>query len=110
MDLDKLKRMFRIENWDIQIIEEKTLDVCANTKLIYNDYLAVIRIKEEMSDAEKERSIIHELLHLIHRDEMDIVTENLDEKTEKFYMRFHEQSIEQMAKIIYSLIAKEEEI
>lgn len=94
----------RIGNWDIDIIEESGLDTDANCKMIYNDYKAVIKLKKELSDSEKLKGLIHEMIHIIHRDELDIACDNLSEKAKNLYLRFHERSIEQMAKIIYETI------
>jgi len=105
--LEKYKKLLNVQNWQIQLIEEECLDCDGHTKMLYNDYRAVIKISKSLSDTEKELSLIHELLHLVHRDEYFTASEVLDTAENKFvntmYVRFHERSIEQMAKIIYKL-------
>ena len=107
--LDRYKQILNLQNWDIQLIEESQLEVEGATKVFFNDYKAIVKIKKELSDEEKEKTLIHELLHLIHRDESDIVSDNLrDEALIVMYERFHERSIEQMAKAIYKLSNRED--
>lgn len=105
--LDKWVMMLKLKDWKIQLIEERTLDTEATTKTIYNDYQAVIRIKDELSIEEKEKALIHELLHLIHRDELDIARDNLQGYNDTLYVRFHERTIEKMAQILYEISIKE---
>lgn len=81
----------------------------AETKLIYNDYKAIIRVNKAISNLEKEKALIHELLHLIFRDAYDIFTDYIDNDFAKDYCgRQHERSIEKTAKIIYLLNHKED--
>lgn len=102
--LQKYQGIFKLNDWDIQIIDEMALETEGGAKIVYNDYKAIIYIKKELSQEEKERSLLHELLHVIHRDEMDIVKDNIEnDQIRKMYERFHERSIEKMAKIIYEL-------
>lgn len=102
--LKKYKEILNLQNWDIQVIEEDSLEIEGMSKILFNDYKAIIKIKRESSDVEKDKTLIHELLHLIHRDESDLISDNLrDEAIASMYGRFHERSIEQMAKIIYKL-------
>lgn len=103
--LEKYKKLLNVQNWQIQLIEEDTLDTDASTKMLYNDYRATIKMNSSLSDTEKEMALVHELLHLIHSDEYFTATDVIEhEYTKTQYMRFHERSIEQMAKIIYKLI------
>lgn len=102
--LEKYKETLNLQNWEIQLIEESQLEVEGATKAFFNDYKAIIKIKKELNNIEKEKTLIHELLHLIHRDESDIISDNLEDKAMvAMYERFHERSIEQMSKIIYKL-------
>lgn len=102
--LERYKQILSLQNWDIQVIEEDAFETEGATKVLFNDYKAIIKIKRELSDVEKDKTLIHELLHLIHRDESDLISDNLrDEAIASMYDRFHERSIEQMAKIIYKL-------
>lgn len=103
--LEKYKKLLNVQNWQIQLIEEDCLDSQALNNMIYNDYRCVIKINNQLSDTDKELALIHELIHIIHRDELDVMYDNLqDEVAKKMYVRFHERSIEQMAKTIYKLI------
>ncbi|MFT9498255.1 ImmA/IrrE family metallo-endopeptidase [Anaerosolibacter sp.] len=104
MRYDEYIHLMNLSNWEIDIIEEPTLEVNGQVKMIYNDYKAIIKIKKDLSVEEKEKAVVHELVHLIHRDELDMACENIENKTmADLYQRFHERSIEQMAKIIYKL-------
>jgi len=106
--LEKYKKILNVQNWQIQLIEEECLDCDGHARMLYNDNRAVIKISRSLSDVEKELALIHEMLHLVHRDEYFTASEVLDTPENKFantmYIRFHERSIEQIAKIIYKLI------
>lgn len=95
--------ILKLKDWNIQIIEEKALDYDGCSKIIYNDYKAIIKIKDELSFKEKEKTLIHELLHLVHRDEYNLVSDNLDGYVETLYNQFHERNIEKMAQILYRI-------
>lgn len=101
--LKKWIEILKLKDWNIQLIEEATLDNSGEAKMIYNDYQAIIRIKSELSQEEKEKTLIHELLHLLHRDELDIVQDNLEDYNHTLYTRFHERNIEKVAQILYSI-------
>ncbi|MDV3426654.1 MAG: ImmA/IrrE family metallo-endopeptidase [Bacillota bacterium] len=106
--LNKWVEILRLKDWDIQVIEADVLDTDGLSYLIYNMYKVRISIKAELSQEEKEKTLIHELLHLIHRDECDLVTDNLEEYNRTLYTRFHERNIEKVAQILYSLYHKEQ--
>jgi len=57
--LEKYKKLLNVQNWQIQLIEEECLDCDGHTKMLYNDYRAVIKISKSLSDTEKELSLIH---------------------------------------------------
>jgi len=97
-------KLFNLCNWDIQLIFEDLLETNGTSRCVYNDYKAVIKIKANMNEEEIERTVIHELLHIVHRDEMDIIHQCIeDENINTLYTRFHERAIEQMTQIIYKL-------
>lgn len=105
MLIDKLQKLLKLQDWQIDYIEVPALDNQAQTKLVYNDYHAVIEVNAELSAEEKERSTIHEMLHLIFRDAYDIFSENVnDEFARKYCEKQHERAIEKTAKIIYELL------
>lgn len=105
--LVKYQNQLGLLDWDISLIEDESVSSMAQTKLIYNDYKAIIRINKALSDVEKEKTLIHELLHLIFRDAYDIFTDNIENDFAKDYCgRQHERSIEKTAKIIYLLNQK----
>jgi Zn-dependent peptidase ImmA (M78 family) len=91
---EKLKRyqkILRLEDWDIELHEVSALDSVASTKMIFNEYTAIIEIKKELDEKNKELSLIHELLHIIFRDEIDIITQDIEDETVKtFLLRYHE--------------------
>lgn len=102
--LKKYVKILNVQNWDIQLLEDESLEVSANCYMIFNDYKAVIKLKKQHSLEEKEKSLIHELIHLVRRDEYDLCTEIIqDEYLNKLYARFHERSVEQLANVIYNL-------
>lgn len=102
--LNKYIKLFKLKDWDITVLEVPTLEVEGSCKMVYNDYKAIINIKSELSNFEKEKSLIHELLHIVHRDELDLAAEHIDENFESLYLRFHERNIEKMANIIINLV------
>jgi Zn-dependent peptidase ImmA (M78 family) len=101
---EKLKRyqkILRLEDWDIELHEVSALDSVASTKMIFNEYTAIIEIKKELDEKNKELSLIHELLHIIFRDEIDIITQDIEDETVKtFLLRYHERSIDRLAHIM----------
>lgn len=105
--LKKWQKILRLEDWDIQVIEAQDFDDDGQSYIIYNFNRARITIKAELSKEEKEKTLIHELLHVMHRDECDIAQDNLEGYTETTYSRFHERNIEKVAQILYILNEKE---
>lgn len=101
--LKKWQKILRLEDWDIQVIEAQDFDSDGQSYIIYNFNRARVTIKKELSQEEKEKTLIHELLHIMHRDECDIAQDNLEGYTETTYTRFHERNIEKIAQILYSL-------
>lgn len=102
--LEKYIRILKLNDWEINCIEEPSLDSSAATLLVWNDYKAVVKIKAELSLEEKEKSLIHELVHLIYRDAMDIGCDSIEhEYTNKYFVRQIERAIEKTAKIVYEL-------
>jgi hypothetical protein len=103
--LRKYQRLLQLQDWDIDICQTSVTSSEAMTKIIFNDYKASILIRENLSDEEKEKCIIHELIHLIFRDAYDIFTETVkDEFAKEYCERQHERAIEKTSKIIYSLL------
>lgn len=101
--LNKYTELFKLKDWDITVLEVPALETEGSCKIIYNDYKAIVNIKAELSSLEKEKSLIHELLHIVHRDELDLVLDHIDENFENLYSRFHERNIEKMSRIIFDL-------
>ena len=105
---EKLKRyqkILRLEDWDIELHEISTIDNHGSIKMVFNEYTAIIEIKKELDEKNKELSLIHELLHIIFRDEIDIITQDMEDETVKtFLLRYHERSIDRLAHIIYENI------
>lgn len=101
--LKEWKNKLKLNDWTIELLEKSTLDCCGTTYALYNDYTCTIEIDSKMSDEEKEKALIHELLHLIHRDEYDTAVLELSETVSKLYTRFHERSIEKMAQTLYNI-------
>lgn len=102
--VDKYQKQFNLMDWDISCVETEALNTEASTKTLFNDYKASMLIKAGKSDVEKEKSIIHELLHLIFRDAYDIFADTVEDEFAKTYCeRQHERAIEKTAKIIYQL-------
>ena len=101
--LKQYQKILNLTNWTLEVSEESTLASDGEAKMVFNDYFAQIRILKTLSDKNKELTLIHELIHLVHRNELDIVQENIPDSAFTIYSRFHERSIEQMAKSIYAL-------
>lgn len=106
--INRLQKILRLQDWDIDYIEVPTMQNSAGTKTLYNEYRAVIEMKAELSEEEKEVTLIHEMLHLVYRDAYDIFTEQCQDEFAKDYCtKQHERAIEKTAKIIYSLMKGE---
>lgn len=102
--LEKYQFQLGLLDWEVELEETSAIDVDAQTKLIFNDYKAIIQIRSNLNDVEKEKALIHELLHLIFRDAYDIFTQDCESEFAKDYCtRQHERAIEKTAKIIYKL-------
>ncbi|OOM82318.1 hypothetical protein CLPUN_03190 [Clostridium puniceum] len=101
--LKKWVKILKLKDWNIQLIEAEALDNSGNSYILFNDYKARITIKAELSQEEKEKTLIHELLHLVHRDEADLASDNLKDYNQTLYTRFHERNIEKVAQILYSI-------
>lgn len=100
--------ILRLSDWNITLHEDDAIETPAETKLIFNDYKAIIRIKNSLCDSEKELTLIHELLHLIYRDAYDIFADTIqDDFTRNYCSRQHERAIEKTANIIYKLVHQE---
>lgn len=106
--LKKYQDMLKLNDWNIEIIEDESLEItAAETYMILNDYKAIMKVKKSLSNEEKEKAIIHELLHSIFRDAYDIFDETVENEFAKTYCkRQHERAIEKTAKIIYSLVSR----
>lgn len=102
--LEQYKDILKLQEWDIQLVEEERLNSDGSSYAVYNDFGATIKINSRLKDEEKEKTVIHELLHLVHRDESDIASENIEnDVANKMYIRFHERNIERIAQVIYKL-------
>ena len=100
--LKKYQKILRLEDWDIELHEISALDSVAHTKMVFNEYTAIITISKELDEKNKEISLLHELLHMIFRDEIDIITQYIKKEiVSDFCLRYHERSIDRLAHIIY---------
>jgi Zn-dependent peptidase ImmA (M78 family) len=101
---EKLKRyqkILRLEDWDIELHEVSALDSVASTKMVFNEYTAIIAISKELDEKNKELSLMHELLHLIFRDEVNIIQEYIEnEQLKELCLRMHGRSIDRLAHIM----------
>lgn len=102
--LKKYVKILNLSHWKIELKEIPELEECGTNYRIYNEYSCTIRIRAELSQQEKEITLIHELCHLITRDESDIASENISKELEVYYIRHHERSTDEFAHIIYSLV------
>lgn len=99
----KYQKILGLLDWDITLQEVPTLENDGQTKILYNMYKALVQIKDELSMVEKEKTLIHELLHLIFRDAHDIAQDNIENKyLQEYYTRQHERAIEKTAQILYA--------
>jgi Na+/phosphate symporter len=109
--IEAMVKTFKLQDWEIDVQEDETITDCARTLLIFNDYKACIKLKKQNSDIEQEKSLIHELLHLIFRDAYDIFDAQCkDEFAKEYCQKQHERAIEKTSKIIYSLLHSESEV
>jgi Zn-dependent peptidase ImmA (M78 family) len=102
--LARLQKLLRLENWDITYQEVPTFEQSARTKMIYNDYRAVVQIKVENKIQEKKFSLIHELIHLVFRDAVDEAYSGMKGYAHDNFEKFNERGTEQMAKVVYFLL------
>ena len=106
--LAKYIEQLRLRDWEISCNVVESFSTQAATKLIYNDYKAVILIRAGMDKPETEKTLIHELLHLIFRDAFDIFDSTVEDDFAKGYcLKQHERAIEKTSQIIYALNHKE---
>lgn len=102
--LKKYQDILKLKDWDIEVIENSTLETHGCNNIVYNDYKCTVQIDANLCREQKERSLIHELLHLINRDSWDIANDSIEnEYIGELYRRFEERSIEKYANIIYKL-------
>lgn len=107
MTLDKvleIAKVMRVHNWDINYLEMDSLDVEGRNYMIYNDYKCEIMVKRNLSEDEKIKTVIHELIHLITRDSQCIADENMSEEMKRYYNRFYERETEHLAKVFYEVV------
>ena len=97
------KDLLRVNDWDIHIYEEKTLDSDGACKALYSQNVAIIKIRDELSFEEKIKALIHELLHIKDRDERGLVELEIEGNLHAIYIRHHERFVESQAQVIYAL-------
>ena len=105
--LKKLQKLLRLRDWKIEVTECISIEGEGHNYIVYNDKSCEILIKSHLSDTEKLRTLIHELVHLINRDSNDIATENVGEDLKEYYIRFNERAVEQIANVIYDMYVRE---
>ena len=101
--LKKLQKLLRLRDWKIEVTECIGIESEGRNYIIYNDNSCEIMIKSNLSNEEKLKTLIHEMLHLVNRDANDMASENISEELREYYMRFNERAIEQLATSIYSM-------
>lgn len=97
-----------MQNWDIKLIEDRSIETDGSTYLVYNDYMATIKINEKLSKEEKEKSLIYEVIHIVLRDTQTIADDNIkQEDVNKIYNRNMERETEKLAEGIYKILNEE---
>ena len=99
-----LQKKFKLMDWDITVILDPSMAEEGVCSTIEGDYKAVIYIKSISDIREMKRTLIHEFLHIIKRDEYYITNNNLPENLRKTWGSFHERNIEKVCNIIHSLL------
>ena len=103
--LAKLITVFRLKDWEIQLIFDRSIDNIAQTHLMLNDYIAVIKINSTKSIEEQELSLVHEIIHIVLRNSQQICTDNIEnDKVSEILNREVERETEKLAKGVYALI------
>lgn len=102
--LDYLIKTFRLQDWDIELIFDRSMGSVAQTHLVFNDYMATIKLDPTKSQEEQELSLVHEIIHIILRNSQTISNDNIEnEKVNEILSREIERETEKLAKGIYSL-------
>lgn len=103
----KLKSIFRLLDWDIDLIQSSVLTTLACVYKSENMYMAEINISSYLSDEEKLKGIIHELTHIVLRDTQDMAREAIkDDTLIKIYTKQMERETEKLTQIIFNLYWK----
>jgi len=103
--LNILKNSFKMNDWDIQIIPDRTLMVSGETHIVYNDYVSTIKINPDLKLSEQRLTLIHEFVHMLLRDTQQILDDNIEnEDVKSIISRLMERETEKIAKGINELL------
>lgn len=102
----KLQKIFKLQDWDLELIESSTMSSEGTVDIIYNDYQAEITIKSQLSYDEKVKAIIHELIHVVLRNTQQIAKDVVreDDQLRTVFIRETERETEKLSKIIYNAL------
>ena len=100
----KLKNIFRLLDWDIDLIQSSVLTSLACVYKSENSYRAEINISSYLGDEEKLKGLIHELIHIVLRDTQDMARDAIkDDTLIKIYTKQMERETEKLTQIIFNL-------
>ena len=103
-DFKKLQKLFKLQDWDIELIETSMLSSQGSVSMLNNLYQAEISIKMSLTYDEKILALIHEFVHIVLRNTQDMAREVIQDQTLiTVYTREMERETDKLTKTIHSL-------
>lgn len=103
--LDYMVDVLRLTNWDIQLLIDDCLNNYGETFFINNDNKCTIKIKSDLTDTEKVKTLIHELVHIVKRNSQTIAIDNIkNEDIREIWLREMEKEQQYLSNAYYELL------